>query len=74
MNALSLRGVLAANLRRLKRHQRLTVEQLGARAGLGKNTVQRAIHGDTGPSVDTVESLAKGLNVEPWRLLKPDGP
>ncbi len=62
---------LAANLRRLRRRQGLSQEELAHRADIDRtyiSALEREVYGAT---VDVLDRLARGLSVEAWELLKP---
>lgn len=44
---------------------------LAEKAELGLGTVQRTLSGETGASVDTIEALARVLEVSPYEFLVP---
>ena len=39
-------------------------------AGISLSSVQRALSGETAPTLDTVEAMAGALRVEPYRLIQ----
>lgn len=69
MNALTN---LRLNLRRLRKEQKLTQEQVAEKAGLDYRHYQRIEVGKwPGLQLHTVEALAKVLKVEVHELLRP---
>jgi len=62
-----------ARLRELRRRRVLTLEELAAKAGVGRNTIWRLEHGVMGAQPRTIRKLAKALNVEPEELVKTEG-
>lgn len=69
---MTLRTVLAKNLRRLRRVSRLSQEELAARAGLNRNYVGMLEREENAATVDVIEQLAMILAVEPAELLRDD--
>lgn len=66
--------VLAATLRRLcapgQRFESITA--LGARADLGKSTVDRLKKGESAPTLTTLDKIAHAYSLQPWQMLVPD--
>jgi transcriptional regulator with XRE-family HTH domain len=62
-----------ARLRELRRRRVLTLEELAAKAGVGRNTIWRLEHGVMGAQPRTIRKLAKALDVEPEDLVKTGG-
>ena len=60
-------------LKDLRRRKVLTMEELAARAGVGRGTVWRLEHGVMGAQPRTIRKLAKALDVEPEELVKTGG-
>ncbi|GAA0575807.1 hypothetical protein GCM10009416_13140 [Craurococcus roseus] len=69
MGRLSLRGVLAKNLRRLRRARGLSQEELAGRAGLNRNYVGMIEREENAATVDVLERLASVLGVRVPELL-----
>lgn len=42
----------------------LSVRQVSVMTGISKSTINRIMNGDVSPTADTLELLAKGLNVK----------
>lgn len=68
---MSLRRIVARNLKRLRQERGLSQEELADLAGLNRNYVGMVERRENAPTVDTLEALAKALQVEPVRLLEP---
>ncbi len=64
-----LRGVLARNLRRLRRARGLSQEELAGRAGLNRNYVGMIEREENAATVDVLERLAEVLGVRAPDLL-----
>ena len=67
---MKLRRIVAQNLRRLRQERGLTQEELADLAGLNRNFVGMLEREENAPTVDTLEVLAKALDVEPVRFLE----
>ena len=67
---MELRRIVAQNLRRLRQDRGLTQEELADLAGLTRNFVGMIEREENAPTVDTLEVLAKALDVEPGRFLE----
>lgn len=68
---MSMREVLARNLRRYRAERGLSQEELAHRADVDRTYISSLERMQYGASIDVVESLAKVLNVPPHELLKP---
>lgn len=66
-----LRGVLAQNVRKLRRELGMSQEGLAAAAGLHRTYVGSIERSERNVSLDSLCALAKGLSIEPWKLLDP---
>ncbi|MGN6218769.1 MAG: helix-turn-helix domain-containing protein [Microbacterium sp.] len=55
--------MVARNLRRFREDRRLSLAEIGRRAGLSKQTVASIESGEGNPTVDTIERLASALGV-----------
>lgn len=64
-----LRGVLARNLRRLRRGKGLSQEELAGHAGLNRNYVGMIEREENSATVDVIERLADVLGVRAADLL-----
>lgn len=71
---MSIREVLARNLRRFRAERGLSQEELAHRADIDRTYVSSLERVQYGATVDMVESLAKALEVAPYELLMPDQP
>lgn len=67
---MSLRRIVARNLKRLRLERGLSQEELADLAGLNRNYVGMVERQENAPTVDTLEALAKALQVDPVRLLE----
>ncbi|MQS11027.1 helix-turn-helix domain-containing protein [Streptomyces kaniharaensis] len=59
----SVRGVLAANLKRVRAERGLSLSELSRRAGIGKATLSQLESGTGNPTLETVFGLARVLGV-----------
>ena len=66
-----VRDIIAVNVRRLRKEQKLKQSGLAARAGISEGLVARVELGSAGVRLDTIVRLASALGVEAWTLLKP---
>ena len=66
---MTLRSILARNLRRLRLANGLSQEALAHRAGLDRTYISALERERYSASVDTLENLARGLDVEPAELI-----
>lgn len=55
--------MIARNLRRFREDRRISIAEVGRRAGVSKQTVASIESGDGNPTVDTIERLAAALGV-----------
>ena len=69
---MSIREVLARNLRRYRAERGLSQEELAHRADVDRTYISSLERLQYGASIDVVESLAKVLDVAPHDLLRPD--
>lgn len=67
---MNLRSAFGLNLQRLRRERRLSQEQLAHLAGCARAYLSGAEAGRRNATLDTVEALAKVLEVEPSELLR----
>jgi transcriptional regulator with XRE-family HTH domain len=65
---MSLRRIVARNLKRLRKERGLSQEELADLAGLNRNYIGMIERQENAATVDTLEALAKALEVEPARL------
>ena len=68
---MSIREVLARNLRRYRAERGLSQEELAHRASVDRTYISSLERMQYGASIDVVESLAKILDVAPHELLRP---
>jgi transcriptional regulator with XRE-family HTH domain len=67
-----LRDTLAKNMRRLRNMRKLTQEALAYDCGINRTYLSAVERAERNVSIDNIARIAKGLNVEPWKLLKED--
>jgi transcriptional regulator with XRE-family HTH domain len=67
---MTLRRIVARNLKRLRRERGLTQEELADLAQLNRNYVGMIERQENAATVDTLEALAKALQVAPVQLLE----
>jgi transcriptional regulator with XRE-family HTH domain len=67
---MTLRRILARNLKRLRRERGLTQEELADLAQLNRNYVGMIERQENAATVDTLEALAKALEVDAIRLIE----
>ena len=65
------RGILGANVRRLRKAQRLSQERLAELSDLDQPHISEIEAGLINVTLDNVQALAIALGVEPSDLLKP---
>jgi transcriptional regulator with XRE-family HTH domain len=70
LRPMTLRRIVARNLKQLRQERGLTQEELADLAGLNRNYVGMIERQENAATVDTLEELAKALQVEPVRLLE----
>jgi transcriptional regulator with XRE-family HTH domain len=66
--AMTLGGIVARNIRRLRLERGLTQEELAARIRITRNYVGMIERQENSPTVAMLERIAKALGVEPVRL------
>lgn len=71
---MSLRAVVAKNLRKLRQIQGLSQEDLAHRADITANYVSSLEREEYAVSVDVIERLAVALDIEPMELFRRDEP
>jgi transcriptional regulator with XRE-family HTH domain len=67
-----LRDILARNMRVLRAARGLSQEALAHECGVNRTYLSGVERSERNVSVDNIARIAKGLRVEPWRLLKKD--
>ena len=65
---MSLGGIVARNIRRVRLERGLTQEELAARIRINRNYVGMIERQENSPTVDMLERIAKALGIEPARL------
>jgi transcriptional regulator with XRE-family HTH domain len=65
-----LRDVLAKNMRRLRAARGLSQEALAHECGINRTYLSSVERSERNVSIDNIARIAKGLQIEPWRLLK----
>lgn len=66
---MTLRRILAQNLRRVRQERSLTQEELADLAGINRNYVGMIEREENAATVDVLEALAKALSIEAADLL-----
>ncbi len=67
---MSLREIVAGNLRRLRHAKGISQEELADRAGIDRNYVGKLEREENAATVDMLEKLAPVLGVDPAELLQ----
>ena len=67
-----LRDVLAKNMRRIRAARELSQEALAHEIGLNRTYLSSVERSERNVSIDNISRIARGLQVEPWKLLKGD--
>ena len=65
-----LRDVLARNMRRLRAARGLSQEALAHDCGINRTYLSSVERSERNVSIDNIARIAKGLQIDPWRLLK----
>jgi transcriptional regulator with XRE-family HTH domain len=65
-----LRDVLARNLRRLRAVRGLSQEALAQESDMERTYLSAVERSERNVSIDNIARIAKGLRIEPWKLLK----
>jgi len=71
-NQLPLRDILAKNMRRLRAARGLSQEALAHDCRINRTYLSAVERAERNVSIDNIARIAKGLQVEPWRLRKDD--
>jgi transcriptional regulator with XRE-family HTH domain len=67
-----LRELLAKNMRRLRAARGLSQEALAYECDINRTYLSSVERAERNVSIDNIARIAKGLKVEPWKLLKDD--
>jgi len=59
-------------MRRLRAARRLSQEALAHECGINRTYLSAIERSERNISIDNIARIAKGLKVEPWRLLRDD--
>jgi transcriptional regulator with XRE-family HTH domain len=70
MPVMDIRKSFGANLRRLRKKQGLSQEELAHRANVDRTYVSAIERGVYAVTIDVLDRLARSLDVEAWELLK----
>jgi transcriptional regulator with XRE-family HTH domain len=70
MPVMDIRRTLASNLRRVRKRQGLSQEELAYRASVDRTYVSAIERGVYSVTIDVLDRLARSLDVEAWELLK----
>ena len=65
-----LRDVLAKNMRRLRAERKLSQEALAFECGINRTYLSGVERCERNVSIGNIARIAKGLRVEPWKLLR----
>jgi transcriptional regulator with XRE-family HTH domain len=65
-----LRDVLAKNMRRLRAARGLSQEALAHESDMTRTYLSGVERSERNVSIDNIARIAKGLRIEPWKLLK----
>lgn len=63
-----LRETVINNLKRIVADRKMTWQKLGKRAGMGPPQVSRFLHGQSSPTLDTIQRLGIAAQVDPHLL------
>ncbi|MGE0769457.1 MAG: helix-turn-helix domain-containing protein [Hyphomicrobiaceae bacterium] len=67
---MSLRRIVARNLKRLRKERGLSQEELADQAGLNRNYIGMIERQENAATVDTLEALAEALQVDAVKLIE----
>ena len=65
-----LRDTLARNMRRLRAARGLSQEALAHDCGINRTYLSGVERSERNVSIDNIARIARGLGVEPWKLLR----
>jgi transcriptional regulator with XRE-family HTH domain len=68
-----LRDVLAKNMRRLRAVRGLSQEALALETDMNRTYLSSVERSERNVSIDNIARIARGLQVDPWKLLKDGG-
>ena len=68
-NSSSLNEILSHNLRLIYALRKQSLEEFSRELGIGHTTLQNILQRRGNPTLETVELIAKGLNISPLELL-----
>ena len=68
----ALRDVLAKNMRRLRGVRGLSQEALAHESGINRTYLSSVERAERNASIDNIARIARGLHVDPWKLLRDD--
>ena len=66
-----IRSTFSANLKRLRKEQKLSQERLALKAGIERAYMGLIERRKSSPTIDTLDKIARVLKVSPDELLKP---
>ncbi|MDE8345360.1 MAG: helix-turn-helix transcriptional regulator [Acidocella sp.] len=67
---MSLRAIVAGNLRRLRNAKGISQEELADRADINRNYIGKLEREENGATVDILEKIAEVLGVDPIEFFK----
>jgi transcriptional regulator with XRE-family HTH domain len=67
---MNLREIVAMNLQKLRRAKGMSQEELAARADINRNYVGMLERNEHAPTIEMLEKLALGLEVDPADFLR----
>lgn len=65
-----LRDILAKNMRQFRAKSGLTQEALAHECGINRTYLSSVERSERNVSIDNIQRIAKGLHIEPWKLLR----
>lgn len=57
-------------LKRIMEERRLTITDVANKTGITNANISRILHGKASPTLETIERIARALEIEPYELLK----
>ena len=67
-----LRDILAKNMRRLRAARGLSQEALAHESEINRTYLSAIERSERNVSIDNIARIARGLRIDPWKLLKDD--